>query len=67
MGSLVSPVVSNLYMEHFEGEVLWSALTPLGIGSGMWMTLVIQQQTNKQVFLDHINSIDPTIQFPVKG
>ena len=28
---------------------------------------MIQQLANKQVFLDHINSIDPAIQFPVKG
>ena len=30
-------------------------------------TCVIQQQTNKQVFLDHINSFDLAIQFTVKG
>ena len=30
-------------------------------------TFVIQQQANKQLFLDHINSIDPAIQFTVKG
>ena len=39
MGSLVSPIVANLYMEHFEGEVLRSALNPPGIGIGLWMTL----------------------------
>ena len=30
-------------------------------------TIVIQQQANKQVFLDHINSIDPAIQFTGEG
>ena len=30
-------------------------------------TFVIQQQANKQVFLDHINSIDPAIQFTFEG
>ena len=30
-------------------------------------TFVIQQQANKQVFLDYINTIDPAIQFTVKG
>ena len=30
-------------------------------------TWVIQQQTRKQLFLDHINSIDPSIKFSVRG
>ena len=37
MGSPVSPIVANLYMEHFEREGLQSASTPIGIGSGLWM------------------------------
>ena len=28
MGSLVSPTVATLHMEHFEGEALWSASHP---------------------------------------
>ena len=68
MGSLVSPIVADLYIEHFERESLWSASNPLGIGLGMWMTLfVIQQQSHKQGFLEHINSIDPAIKFTVEG
>ena len=30
-------------------------------------TWVIQQQVHKQLFLDHINSIDPSIKFTVRG
>ena len=30
-------------------------------------TCVIQQQANKQAFLDHINTIDPAIKFTVEG
>ena len=56
----------NLYTEYFEREAL-SLLHPLGIGSGLWMTLVIQQQSHKQLFLDHINNIDPAIKFTVEG
>ena len=68
MGSPVSPIVANLYMEHLVREALWSAPTP----TRNWFryvddTFVIQQQANKQVFLDHINSIDPAIQFTVEG
>ena len=68
MGSLVKPIVVNLYMEHFEGEVLRSASYPpkywYRFVDAMW---VIQQQAHKQLFLDHINSIDPNIKFTVKG
>ena len=68
MASLVSPILANLYMEHLEREVLWSAPNP----TRHWFryvddTFVIQQQANKQLFLDHMNSIDPAIQFTVKG
>ena len=31
------------------------------------MTLVIQQQSHKQLFLDHINDIDPGKKFTVEG
>ena len=40
MGSLVSPIVANLYMEHFEREALWSTPNPPGIDLGLWMTLL---------------------------
>ena len=55
-------------MEHFEGEVLRSASYP----PRYWYrfmndTWVIQQQAHKQLFLDHINSIDPNIKFTVEG
>ena len=40
MGSPVSPIVANLYMEHLEREALWSPPPLPGIGSGMWMTLL---------------------------
>ena len=67
MGSLVSPIVANLYMEHFEGEALRSASHP----PRYWYrfvddTWVIQQQAHKQLFLYHINSIDPSMKFTVE-
>ena len=66
MGSSVSPIVANLYM--YMKEKHYGLLPP----PRYWFryvddTWVIQQQANKQVFLDHINSIDPAIQFTVKG
>ena len=68
MESPVSPIVANLYMEHFEREVLRSASLP----PRFWYrfvddTWVILQQAQRELFLDHINSVDPAIKFTVKG
>ena len=37
MGSPVSPIVANLYMEYFEQKALSTAPTPQVSGAGMWM------------------------------
>ena len=68
MGSPIIPIVANLYMEHFEGKSVRSATNPPWV----WYRFVddawvIQQQANKQAFLEHINSIDPAIKFTVEG
>ena len=38
MGSPVSPIVANLYMEYLEQKALSTAPNPPGSGAGMWMT-----------------------------
>ena len=38
MGSPVSPIVANLFMEDFERKALMSAIYPPGLGIGLWMT-----------------------------
>ena len=38
MGSPVSPIVANLYMEYLEQKALSTAPIPPGSGTGMWMT-----------------------------
>ena len=38
MGSPVSPIVANLYMEYLEPKTISTAPHPLGSGAGMWMT-----------------------------
>ena len=63
MGSLVSPIVANLYMEHFERKAL---TTRLWIGY-VDKTFVIQQEGQNQTFLEHINNVDPAIKFTVEG
>ena len=37
MGSPVSSIVSNLYMEYLEQKALSTAPHPLGSGTGLWM------------------------------
>ena len=64
MGSPVSPVVANLYMEYFEDRALTAAVNP----PRLWKRFVddifvILQQSKRDEFLQHINSVDPAIQF----
>ena len=67
MGSLVSPIVANLYMEYLEQKALSTSPHP----SSFWSrfvddTFVIHKKVNKQDFLQHINSVDPAIKFTVE-
>ena len=61
MGSPVSPIVANLYMEHFERKALSTACTPRLRIRYMNDTFVIQLEGNKQTFLEHPNKVDPAI------
>ena len=66
MGSLVNPIVAKLYMKYFEQNTLSTAPT-----QRLWQryvddTFVIQKEVNKQDFLQHINTVDPAIQFTVE-
>ena len=68
MGSPVSPIVANLYMEYLEQKALSTAPTP---PPKFWHryvddTFVIHKEANKQGFLQHINSVDPAIRFTVE-
>ena len=62
MGSSVSPVVAAL--EYFEHRALPSAVNPPRLLK-MYVddTFVIQQQSQEEEFLQHINSVDPSIKF----
>ena len=64
MGSPLSPIVANLYMESFEVEAIRSAPHP----PCLWKTFVddtftILQSSHKEEFLEHLNSVDHHIQF----
>ena len=64
--SLVSPIVANLYMEYFEQKALSTAPTPRLWCRYVEDTCVIHKEIHKQDFLQHINSVDPAIQFTVE-
>ena len=64
MGSPITPIVANLYMESFEVEAIRSAPHP----PYLWKrfvddTFTIIESSYKNEFLEHINSIDKHIQF----
>ena len=64
MGSPISPIVTNLYMEDFETKAIKTAEHPPRI----WKryvddTFVVIDAAKKDGSLEHINSVDPHIQF----
>ena len=68
MGSPVSPILANLYMEYLEQKTLSTVPTP----PRFWHryvddTFIIHKEANKKGFLQHINSVDPAIRFTVEG
>ena len=67
MGSPISPLIANLFMEEFEVEALSSCPYP----PSLWLrfvddTFVITKVEHSQSLLQHINSQDPHIQFTVE-
>ena len=64
MGSPISPIVANLYMENFEVRATnTSPQPPLMLMRFVNDTSVVIKAAYKQEFLDHINFIDHHIQF----
>ena len=64
MGSPLSPIIANLYMEAFEKQAISTAPHP----PTFWRrfvddTFVIIQKTQEDRFFKHINTIDHKIQF----
>ena len=68
MGSPVSPIVCNLYMEHLEQEAIRSAPHP-----PLWWYRYVDDTHTKlkkqyaEDFTNHLNSIDPDIKFTTEG
>ena len=64
MGSPISPIVANLFMEDLETKALTTAPTP----PTLWKrfvddTFIIIQRSHKDSFLQHLNTIDDNIHF----
>ena len=64
MGSPLSPIVANIFMEKFEKEALDTTPHP----PSLWKRyvddiFVIQEEQYKEEIFQHINSIDPNITF----
>ena len=64
MGTSVSPVIANIYMEHFESLAIPSSQTLIR----WWFRYVddVHSATRKDQFnqlQEHLNSIDPHIKF----
>ena len=67
MGSPVSPMWVNIYMEASEHRAINTALNPLRILRRYVVdTFVVQHQSGKDVFFKCINTVDPSIQFTVE-
>jgi hypothetical protein len=69
MGSSLSPVVSNIFMEHFEKL----AIDTTDLKPAIWLRYVDDKlvvwphgSTRLQEFLHHLNSLRPTIQFTME-
>ena len=67
MGSHISPVVANLFMDDLEIKVIRISNTPPKI----WRrfvddTFTIIKAENRNIFLQHLNSIHPNIKFTCK-
>ena len=67
MGSPVSVVIANLYMEDFEEQ----ALSSLTTAPKIWKcyvdnTFTILKQNDVEHFLEHLNTQQPTIRFTME-
>ena len=67
MVSSVSPIVANVFLEHCERKALSMASTPRGYGWDVDDKFVIQQEEHKEIFLEHINKVDPAMKFTVES
>ena len=67
MGSPISSIIANLYMEAFEKQAISTAPHPSSLWKGFVDdTIVLFKKTQKDSFISHINSIDEKILFTME-
>ncbi|XP_072015900.1 uncharacterized protein [Amphiura filiformis] len=67
MGSPVSPIIANLFMENFEEKAITSFHTPPRyFGRYVDDTMVIIERSQVDSFTHHLNSIHDSIKFTVE-
>ena len=66
IGSPISPLIANLFMEEFEVKALNSAPTPQCLWLRYVDICVIQEAEHHHQLLQHTNTQDPHIQFIVE-
>ena len=68
MGSPVSLIVCNLYMEHFEQKTLATAEHPLDWWRRyVYGTNTVLKKEHVQEFTDHLKSVDEDIKWILEG
>ena len=69
MGSPVSPIVANLYMERFERLALqsYTGTSPSHCFRYVDDTYVKIQKSELDSFFSHLNAVDPNIKFTQEG
>ena len=66
MGSPISPIIANIFMEAFEQRAIATALHPPRVWRRYVDDTWVIQQEHRQQFLQHINTVDVSIQFTVE-
>ena len=67
MGSSVSPIVANLYMEYFEQKHFSTAPHPQALAEVCGWHMCHSEGSQQTGLPKHINSVDPAIQFTVES
>ena len=67
MGSSISPIIANLYMEAFEKKAIITSPNPPSLWRRFVDDTFVIKKTQKDSFISHINSIDEKIQFTMEN